>query len=203
MTSALEDVNSTSQFNLSGYFILENFITDDEEQSLLGENGIDSLSHEWYIGKPPRGNGYGLCFSIKEHEIIPEELRWLIFKMHPYFTQEDIELGIEDLFRQELNIWDYEPGCGISAHTDPAHCFGEGIYIVSTGSSAVMEMRSREDPSQYKYLFLPRKSLLVIQGTARHIPWTHSIPARLADLVDGKLIPRTRRVSFSLRCLRI
>lgn len=49
-----------------------------------------------------------------------------------------------------------------------------------------------------KYLLLPARSLLVISGEARYL-WAHGITPRKFDKVNGILLPRQRRVSFTFR----
>lgn len=45
---------------------------------------------------------------------------------------------------------------------------------------------------------LAPRSLLVLSGEAR-FNWTHGIPARKSDVIDGKKIARGRRVSLTFR----
>lgn len=47
-------------------------------------------------------------------------------------------------------------------------------------------------------LYLAPRSLITLSGEARH-QWTHAIPARKSDMVNGIKIPRERRVSLTFR----
>lgn len=49
-----------------------------------------------------------------------------------------------------------------------------------------------------KFVWLPARSLLILRGDARH-KWSHGIGMRKCDKVNGLLIPRQRRVSFTFR----
>lgn len=49
-----------------------------------------------------------------------------------------------------------------------------------------------------KHIWLPARSMLVLQGPARY-EWAHGIAPRTMDKVDGQLIRRGRRVSFTIR----
>lgn len=49
-----------------------------------------------------------------------------------------------------------------------------------------------------KYLWLPPRSLLHLTGPARE-NWTHQIASRMCDMVNGQLLRRGRRVSFTFR----
>ena len=59
-----------------------------------------------------------------------------------------------------------------------------------------MEFRLGND---YRALFLPRRSLLVMSGPARY-QWAHYIPHRKRDVVDEEVVVRSsHRVSFTFR----
>jgi alkylated DNA repair dioxygenase AlkB len=55
---------------------------------------------------------------------------------------------------------------------------------------------SRAD--QFYDLYLQPHSLLILSGQARY-EWTHAIPARQSDRIDGIKIMRGRRVSLTFR----
>jgi alkylated DNA repair dioxygenase AlkB len=52
--------------------------------------------------------------------------------------------------------------------------------------------------AQKTSLFLPPRSLLLLQGDARY-HWQHGIAKRKSDVVDGVKIQRRRRVSLTFR----
>jgi alkylated DNA repair dioxygenase AlkB len=54
--------------------------------------------------------------------------------------------------------------------------------------------RSREQVTRT----LEPRSALVLKGPAR-FEWTHAIPARKSDVVDGRRVPRNRRLSVTFR----
>jgi len=87
----------------------------------------------------------------------------------------------------QILINKYEPGQGISAHTD-AKCFGDEISSLSLQSATTMLFGG-----SFTHRLLPR-SLVVMSGNAR---WriTHAIPARKRD-PEG---PRGRRISLTFR----
>ena len=92
---------------------------------------------------------------------------------------------------------EYVPGQGIAAHVDCEPCFGEAIASLSIGSACVMEFRERGSGRRAS-LVLDPGSLLVLSGPARH-DWTHAIPARKSDPIDGVRRARGRRVSITFR----
>jgi alkylated DNA repair dioxygenase AlkB len=50
-------------------------------------------------------------------------------------------------------------------------------------------------------LWLPARSLLVLARSARE-DWTHRIPARKSDMIEGRRQTRARRVSLTFRVVQ-
>jgi alkylated DNA repair dioxygenase AlkB len=97
----------------------------------------------------------------------------------------------------QLIVNEYQPGQGISKHVDCVPCFDETIGSLSLGSGSVLELANA--PLKAKVaLYLEPRSLVLLRGEARY-RWTHAVPARKKDVVDGKDRPRTRRVSLTFR----
>tara|TARA_R110002072_G_scaffold34485_6_gene103114 strand:+ start:561 stop:1127 length:567 start_codon:yes stop_codon:yes gene_type:complete len=101
----------------------------------------------------------------------------------------------------QVIVNEYLPGQGISAHVDCEPCFGPVIASLSLGGSAEMIFRHRGTGEVANQILEPR-SLLVLSGAARN-DWTHAIPIRKSDLMDGARQPRTRRVSLTFRTVRV
>lgn len=95
---------------------------------------------------------------------------------------------------------EYLPGQGISAHVDCEPCFGDVIASLSLLSACEMRFSNLES-GETRAAILPRRSLLVLQGPARS-DWTHAIPARRSDVIDGLRVMRQRRVSLTFRTMR-
>lgn len=95
---------------------------------------------------------------------------------------------------------EYLPGQGISAHVDCEPCFGEVIASLSLLSACEMRFASLSSGETRAVILLPC-SLLVLAGPARR-DWTHAIPARLSDVIDGLRVARQRRVSLTFRTMR-
>ncbi|CAM9516786.1 unnamed protein product, partial [Hapterophycus canaliculatus] len=114
-------------------------------------------------------------------------------------------------------------GQGISPHVDTHSAFEDGLASLSLGSGCVMDMR-HPDGVHSKSVYLPRGSLLVMEGAARY-EWSHGIASRKTDMVrqacmyvtradvpgrpivsfaivDGVLTKRSTRVSFTFRRVR-
>ena len=69
------------------------------------------------------------------------------------------------------------------------------IASLSLAGPAVMEFRRGEERAA---VLLPPRSLLVMAGPARYC-WQHYIPHRKADRVQGRLLHRGTRLSFTFR----
>jgi alkylated DNA repair dioxygenase AlkB len=94
----------------------------------------------------------------------------------------------------QLIVNEYIPPMGIAQHTD-AKIFGDVIVTVSLLSDITMVFRRRGAEVPIR---LERRSAAVMAGAARR-EWTHEIPARKTDSVDGMVVPRGRRMSLTFR----
>lgn len=95
---------------------------------------------------------------------------------------------------------EYLPGQGISAHVDCEPCFGEVVASLSLLSACEMRFAHLES-EETRAAMLPPRSLLVLAGPARS-NWTHAIPSRRSDVIDGVRVMRGRRVSLTFRTMR-
>ena len=92
---------------------------------------------------------------------------------------------------------EYLPGQGISAHVDCIPCFDDTIVSLSLLSTCEMVFRKRHSAATAALALRPR-SVIVLKGAARY-DWTHEIPARKSDVVDGAKVGRERRISLTFR----
>jgi alkylated DNA repair dioxygenase AlkB len=92
---------------------------------------------------------------------------------------------------------EYFPGQGISAHVDCVPCFDDTIISVSLLSQCEMVFRERSTSRSLAVLLHPRSGIL-LKGAGRY-DWTHEIPARKSDVVDGVKVERDRRISLTFR----
>ena len=88
------------------------------------------------------------------------------------------------------------PGEGLAYHVDTHSAFEDYIAAVTLQSGSVMGFRHAD--GRVKQVYLPPRSLVIMQGEARY-GWEHTIPARRNDVVDGKAVPRGIRVSATYR----
>lgn len=97
----------------------------------------------------------------------------------------------------QLIVNEYLPGQGITNHIDCEPCF-EGVVIsISLGSCATMNFVHSKTKEKIPVLLKP-KSAVVLKGKSRY-NWTHGIPARKSDIINGVKKNRTRRVSLTFR----
>ena len=92
---------------------------------------------------------------------------------------------------------EYFPGQGISAHVDCVPCFDDTIMSISLLSQCEMIFRERSGSRSLAVLLHPPSGIL-LKGAGRY-DWTHEIPARKSDVVDGAKVERGRRISLTFR----
>jgi hypothetical protein len=102
----------------------------------------------------------------------------------------------DPLFDQSIANY-YSPGEGIVHHID-LHRFCDGILIANLRGTCIIEFKKH--PRKLK-LFLEPGDVLLLHGQARW-EWTHGIPERDFDVIDGVFIKRTERISLTLRKMR-
>jgi alkylated DNA repair dioxygenase AlkB len=88
----------------------------------------------------------------------------------------------------------YEPGQGINKHID-IKAYGPVIGCFTFGSGAVMTFRRKDE---VHHLYVKPNSLYIMSGESRLL-WTHEMPSRKSDMVEGKKIPRGLRISVTFR----
>lgn len=182
-----------------GLKLIENIITEEEEQVLL--NTID-----WNDQEPTSSDlrhrkvkHYGYEFQYDSNKVdsnspirgIPKEyafLQTLFKKHHPVEYEYD-----------QLTINHYLPGQGIPPHIDTHSVFEDSILSLSLGSACVMDFRKEDEKVS---IYLPQRSVLILAGEARYA-WSHGICPRRNDILKGDAgvttQPRSTRVSFTFR----
>jgi len=175
-------------FGISGLLYISNYITTEEETSLLKtinkQNWDNTLSR--------RVQHYGYRYDYKARTVTPETYIGDLPKWLNDLAVQLKEEGLSEEVPDQVIVNEYQPGQGISAHIDCEECFGPRIFSLSLGSTAIMEFTLSGKPK--KEILLERRSLVMMYGNARSI-WKHSIPARLKD--NG--IERGTRISLTFR----
>ena len=168
-----------------GLTLVPNIIHCETEASLIKhiEEGKWTPMHNTSRARPAREvQQYGHIYNYQTRGLsgyvqIPN---WL------YDIAEQLSLPKPD----NVIINKYEPGEGITAHTD-SNCFGPIIASLSLRASITMVLKFHKDAHEYN---LEPRSLLKLEDVARY-KYTHEIPARKSD--NG--VKRQKRYSITFR----
>ncbi|KAG2392558.1 hypothetical protein C9374_011283 [Naegleria lovaniensis] len=216
----IECTSSTEHVKIPGLLVIENFITEEEEEKIIKQ--VDQ--HEWVHELQRRVQHYGFKFDYDIRSIdfnanvdpIPEYVQNIIPRMKdllntkqqekdPSFENDEYLSSFDFASYQadQLTINEYQPGQGIRPHIDVHGPFNDGLFLISLLSSTVMYFSKcvNDEVIEKKYVDLPRRSLAVIVGEARYL-WRHAIMCRELDRVNGKIRKRQRRVSLTIRSVR-
>ncbi|KDO26139.1 hypothetical protein SPRG_08500 [Saprolegnia parasitica CBS 223.65] len=192
--SLLSCPSTTAHVVVPGLSIIDDFISADEEASLLST--IDGMAWEDSIQRRVQHYGYAFRYDTRDVDAsqplgpLPPFCADTAANMH--CLRPDLQLP------DQITINEYLPGQGIAPHVDTADVFTEYIASLSLGSDIVMDFRLVSDPSVLKHVVLKRRSLCLMVGEARYL-WKHGIAYRKHDLIGGAVATRSRRVSLTLR----
>jgi alkylated DNA repair dioxygenase AlkB len=174
-----------------GLFIYPNFIDEEKEQQLLEE--IDCQI--WVVDYLRRLQYYGYRNELeKPYNLIP----------FPVPIPETIQQLSEEIVKQKILTYqpdqviinEYVPGEGIKPHKDRAY-YENQICGVNLGSGCIMKFIKGKN-LEVVDVEVPRRSLYVMQDDARK-KWSHGIPPRKKDNINGNISHRERRVSITYR----
>ena len=179
---------------IEGLQYVEDYIDDYQHGYLVGR--IDS--GPWLDDLKRRVQHYGFKYNYKARKVdlsmrlgaLPDWLQRFSEKLH--------EDGYMPEVADQVIVNEYLPGQGISSHVDCEPCFEDTIVSLSLRSGCVMDFTRRSNPKEKIPLWLPPKSLIVLQGEARY-KWMHGIAARKQDKWNGEIRKRGRRVSLTFR----
>ena len=163
------------------------------EASLIAQ--VDATP--WNTELKRRVQHYGYRYDYRARAVTEDAF---LGKLPGWLQELATELQSYARFEQtpdQVIINEYEPGQGISAHVDCVPCFSETIASLSLLSACTMNFEERTSGERRHVVLAPR-SLLVLRGPSRYC-WTHSIPARQSDMIDGRRVARGRRVSLTFR----
>jgi alkylated DNA repair dioxygenase AlkB len=174
-----------------GLFIYPEFINEEKEQQLLRE--IDSQI--WVVDYLRRLQYYGYRNELdKPYNLIrfPISIPPQIHQLSEEIVEQKILLHQPD----QVIINEYIPGEGIKPHKDRAY-YENQICGVNLGSGCIMRF-IRGVNLEIIDVEIPTRSLYVMQDDARK-KWSHGIPPRKKDKINGNLHHRERRVSITYR----
>lgn len=188
--------NIMSIDNINGLTYVRNFISQAEHDLLLKK----IHSQPWLTDLQRRVQHYGYKYDYVKHKInremyiapLPDWALKIATKLHQNYSP-----SLPD----QVIVNEYEPGQGITSHTDCKNCFRDTIISLSLGAECVMDFTY---PSQNlkQSILLESRSLIIMQGEARY-NWMHGIAKRKSDKFQGQVFKRARRVSLTFRTVII
>ncbi|TMW57169.1 hypothetical protein Poli38472_003094 [Pythium oligandrum] len=188
---SLEDPST----RIPGLVLLPEFITLEQEAALIDEFDRDDRAHWKNTVKARQVQHYGFEFNYETRrchedqplpEPMPSTLQTLIDHIPPSIMDTP----------DQITVNEYMPGQGIAAHIDTHSAFTNAIASLSLGNEIVMEFRHPD--GRCESVLLQPRSLLIMTGASRY-EWTHAIPPRLFDVIDGVRVDRKRRLSITFR----
>ncbi|CAG5129385.1 unnamed protein product [Candidula unifasciata] len=188
-----------------GLHVLEDFVTEEDEEKLLSLVNMDD-TEEIKVGgvmkhRQVKHFGFEFRYDINDVDVnnpLPDGIPPLCQNiLHRAYN-----LGVIGHMPDQLTVNQYKPGQGIPPHVDTVDAFEDGIVSLSLGSQTMMDFRHPD--GRHLLVTLPRRSLLVMTGESRYI-WSHGITPRKSDIVltpdrDGLTLQnRDVRTSFTFR----
>lgn len=193
MTNLLFKREEQSTPAIEGLYYLPNFVTAEEKIRLTEK--IDQCP--WLNDLKRRVQHYGYKYDYRARGVSKDAYIGPLPEWLERVAQRLQEQGYFNTVPDQVIVNEYGPGQGISAHVDCVPCFGETIASLSLGSGAMMQFQNVET-KQKEEIYLREGSLVVLSGPARY-EWTHCIPARKSDVVEGLKTERSRRLSLTFR----
>jgi ribA/ribD-fused uncharacterized protein len=174
---------------IPGLYYIPNALTVAQEKELIDYLDGPKASWEGVTGSATarRVQHYGYRYDYKRRTVsgpthlIPEQWKSVI--------------GLGYQWNQVI-VNEYDPGQGISAHID-APVYGDTIICYTLGSGATMRF-TKPETGEVVDLYVAPRSVYIMSDAARY-GWKHEMISRKTNTVDGKTIPRSRRISVTLR----
>jgi alkylated DNA repair dioxygenase AlkB len=174
---------------LPGLSYCHQLLTIAEQGRILQE--VDA--RPWLSDLKRRVQHYGYKYDYKSRAVNPSMYVGPLPAFAIDVARSLMERSLVDEMPDQLIVNEYEPGQGITAHTDCEPRFKDIIVTVSLGWAYEMDFISVAT-GEVRSALLEPGSALVMQGEARY-EWMHRIKARVSD----RGVPRQRRVSLTFR----
>lgn len=176
-----------------GLILHQDFISTSLEDELMHE--IDC--QKWLVDYNRRLQYYGYRNELEApYDLVefPVPMPPLMLKLSKEIVQRNFLLIQPD----QVIINEYLPGEGIKPHKDRNY-FENQICGINLGSGCIIKFIKGADVENVE---VPRRSLYVIQDEARY-KWTHGIPPRKKDVINGNIQHRERRLSITYRKVKM
>ncbi|WP_309574300.1 alpha-ketoglutarate-dependent dioxygenase AlkB [Rhizobium rhizogenes] len=171
----------------------DGFVSSEEQATLAAilDNGA------WSTELKRRVQHFGYRYDYKARAVTPETYLGPLPEWLGMFAERLVAAGYCRDLPDQVIANEYRPGQGISAHVDCVPCFDDTIVSISLLSACEMVFRDLRGPAMCSVLLQPRSGVL-LRDSGRY-GWTHEIPARKSDIVNGVRTVRTRRISLTFR----
>ena len=179
--------------HIPGLIVIPNFVSGPGEAALLSI--VDA--NPWMDNIRRRVQHYGYIYDYKRRTIDPSMKLGPLPEWGAVIAERLYDEGWIGVVPDQMIVNEYLPGQGIAHHIDCEPCFGDTILSLSLGSDCLMDLIHSRTAAKF-IVHLPRRSLLVMRGTARY-DWQHGIAPRKIDTINGQQLRRERRVSLTFR----
>lgn len=180
---------------IPGLRYITDYISDDQHDALISYIDVQP----WSAELRRRVQHYGYRYDYKARMVHDTSYLGPLPDWLANLAQQLCADGIFPSIPDQVIVNEYQPGQGISPHIDCTPCFGDTIASLSLGSSCVMQL-AHPASGRREDIVLQPCSLIVLSGDARY-QWTHAIPARKSDTINGIKHPRIRRLSLTFRVM--
>lgn len=186
-------LSNTSADVPPGAFYAPSFISPEEEAGLVSH--LDA--GEWSMELKRRVQHFGYHYDYRARTVTSDAYLGPFPGWLRHLNERLVAKRLHASAPDQVIANKYQPGQGISAHVDCVPCFDDTIVSLSLLSHCEMVFRERRGGEKLTVGLEPC-SAVVMTGAARY-EWTHEIPARKSDSIDGIKVHRARRVSLTFR----
>lgn len=176
-----------------GAIHVSNFLSNEEQAALAAvlDDGV------WSTELKRRVQHFGYRYDYRARTVTDDAYLGPLPDWLARLADRLVREGYFDRLPDQVIANEYLPGQGISAHVDCVPCFAEWIASLSLLSACELVFRDVEHGERRSLILEPR-SLLLLGAEARY-GWTHEIPARASDVIEGERLSRQRRISLTFR----
>ena len=176
-----------------GVMYFPDFLSRGEEEAI--NNRLDA--GEWSNTLKRRVQHFGYLYDYRARAVTADAYLGKLPEWLEILAQRLVTRGYFVEPPDQVIANEYLPGQGISAHVDCVPCFDDTIISISLLSQCEMIFREQSSSRSLAVLLQPRSGIL-LKGAGRY-NWTHEIPTRKSDIVDGAKVGRGRRISLTFR----
>lgn len=176
-----------------GVVYFDAFISPEEQATLAAilDNDV------WSTELKRRVQHFGYRYDYKARAVTADAYLGPLPPWHGVFAKRLVAAGYCQDLPDQVIANEYLPGQGISGHVDCVPCFDDTIVSISLLSTCEMVFRELRGPAICGVLLQPGSGVLL--KDAGRYGWTHEIPARKSDIVNGVKTARSRRISLTFR----